>query len=428
MGLLLAAVVDNATHRRQDTGCYRIPIAVQFAWALVLVVGMLLLLETPRYLIRRSQPEKAAAALGRLRRLPPAHPAISAELAEITASYEHELSLGASASILDCFRTPVRKRQLTGMALSALQQATGVNFIFYYGTQYFTNSGLSNAFAVQMITSGINVLSTVPGLWAIERWGRRPLLLGGAVGMCVSQLLVALLGTLTTGQDAHGGIVVLDLAAQKASIAFVCVFIVFFASTWGPLAWVVTGEIFPLQHRARALAITTATNVSLAALPHLLCLFFVLFFLPIPLLTIQWLINWAIAYSTPYLVNYGPGCANLQSKIFFVWFGACLLCIAFVYFFIYETKGLSLEEIDQMYTSGVTTHHSRSWKPTPADEAPVQAVVVIGQAKTGDDKIDGSKTSDVSSSGDDIELSAVAPARPMSATVASVASSSSQEI
>lgn len=67
-------------------------------------------------------------------------------------------------------------------------------------------------------------------------------------------------------------------------------------------------------------------------------------------LFLQWLLNWAIAYATPYLVNYGTGYANLQSKIFFIWFGCCFLCITFVYFFIYETKGLSLEEVDELYT------------------------------------------------------------------------------
>ena len=79
--------------------------------------------------------------------------------------------------------------------------------------------------------------------------------------MSISQLLVAVLGTTTTGQDADGNIIVFNLSAQKASIAFVCIYIFFFASTWGPLAWVVTGEIFPLKHRARGLSITTATNV-----------------------------------------------------------------------------------------------------------------------------------------------------------------------
>jgi len=84
-----------------------------------------------------------------------------------------------------------------------------------------------------MITSAVNVSSTIPGLYAIDKWGRRPLLFWGAVGMCVSQLLVAVLGTTTSGQDpADGRVFSTNLAGQRASIAFVCIYIFFFASTW----------------------------------------------------------------------------------------------------------------------------------------------------------------------------------------------------
>ncbi|RDW92416.1 putative glucose transporter rco-3 [Coleophoma crateriformis] len=336
IGLLLAAIVNNSTHNRQDSGSYRIPIAVQFAWAIVLVTGMLILPETPRYLIKQGKPERAAKSLSKLRRLPADHNAIIDELSEIQANHEYELTLG-KASYLDCFRGNMLKRQLTGCGLQALQQLTGINFIFYYGTQYFKNSGITNAFIISMITSSVNTASTFPGLYAIDKWGRRPLLFWGAIGMTVSQLLVAVLGTTTTGQTADGTVFAKNVAAQKASIAFVCIYIFFFASTWGPIAWVVTGEIFPLKVRAKALSMTTATN---------------------------WLLNWAIAYSTPYLVNFGPGNANLQSKIFFIWFGCCFLCIAFVYFMIYETKGLTLEQVDELYAEVSVARNSVGWKPT----------------------------------------------------------------
>lgn len=261
IGLLLASVVNKATSTRNDTGSYRIPVAVQFAWAIILIGGMLVLPETPRYLIKRGQQQRAAQALGYLRRIPADHPSIQAELAEITANHEYEMSLG-KGSYVECFRGPMLKRQLTGMGLQALQQLTGINFIFYYGTQYFINSGFSDGFIISVITSVINVVSTLPGLYAVDKFGRRPLLLWGAVGMAVSQFLVAMLGTLTTGQDSVGDIIVYNVSAQKAGVAFVCIYIFFFASTWGPLAWVVTGEIFPLKHRAKGLSITTATNVS----------------------------------------------------------------------------------------------------------------------------------------------------------------------
>jgi sugar porter (SP) family MFS transporter len=336
IGLLLAAVVNNATQGRNDTGSYRIPIAVQFAWALVLVAGMLVLPETPRYLIKSGKPERAAQALAKLRRLPMDHEAIRDELSEVQANHEYELTLG-KATYIDCFRGNVGKRLLTGCLLQGLQQLTGINFIFYYGTQYFKNSGISNPFIISMITSSVNTASTFPGLYAIDKWGRRPLLFWGAIGMSVCQLIVAVTGTTTTSQLPDGTIYSTNLAGQRVSIAFVCIYIFFFASTWGPIAWVVTGEIFPLKVRAKALSMTTATN---------------------------WLLNWAIAYSTPYLVNWGPGNANLQSKIFFIWFGCCFLCITFVYFMIYETKGLTLEQVDELYAEVTVARKSVGWKPT----------------------------------------------------------------
>ncbi|KAI1369043.1 high-affinity glucose transporter RGT2 [Xylaria arbuscula] len=335
IGILLAAVVNNATAGRNDTGSYRIPIALQLAWSLILFFGMLVLPETPRFLIKNERIEQAARSLGRLRRISSEHEVIKAELAEVQASYEYETRLG-KGTYFDCFRPPVLKRQLTGMALQALQQLSGINFIFYYGTKYFQNSGVSSGFVITLITSAINVTSTIPGMYAIDKWGRRPMLLWGAVGMTISQLIVAICGTISQGQYDNGEVFVTSLAGQKAAVAFVSVYIFFFASTWGLLAWVVTGEIFPLKTRAKSLSITTATN---------------------------WLLNWAIAYSTPYLVNYGAGYANLQSKIFFVWFGACFIGVLFVYFFIYETKGLTLEQIDQLYEEVSVARKSKQWKP-----------------------------------------------------------------
>lgn len=221
IGLLLAAVVLNATKDRQDSGSYRIPIAVQFAFSLILWGGMIVLPETPRYLIKKGNNAKAAKALSQLRHIPADHPALVEELAEIQANHEYEMSIG-EASYLACFRKPIRKRQLMGIGLQSLQQLTGVNFIFYYGTSYFKQSGIDNAFVVTMTTSAVNVVSTIPGLVLVETWGRRNLLMFGAVGMSACQLIVASVGTALHGND----------VANKVLIAFVCFYIFFFACSW----------------------------------------------------------------------------------------------------------------------------------------------------------------------------------------------------
>ncbi|KAJ5966846.1 hypothetical protein N7501_003094 [Penicillium viridicatum] len=325
IGLLLAAIVNNATKDRDDTGCYRIPIAVQFAWAIILVVGMLVLPETPRFLIKQDRYEEATKALARLRRMDVNDPAVVAELAEVQANHEYEMSLG-KATYIEIVRGSLGKRLATGCAVQGLQQLAGVNFIFYYGTTFFQNSGIQNSFVITLITSIINVVSTFPGLYMVEKWGRRPLLMFGAVGMCVSQLIVAIVGTAIDSE-----------VSNKVLIAFVCIYIFFFASSWGPVAWVVTGELFPLKARAKCLSITTATN---------------------------WLLNWAIAYATPYMVNSGPGNANLQSKVFFIWGGFCFICGVFVYTCIYETKGLSLEQVDELYAKVPRAWNSIGWVPS----------------------------------------------------------------
>lgn len=320
IGLFLAAIVNNATKDRDDSGSYRIPVAIQFAWAIILIGGLLMLPETPRWLIMKGKHEKAARAFSRLRKLDPTHPAIVDELNEVRANHEYEMTLG-KASYLQCFKGTTGKRLFTGCALQALQQLSGVNFIFYYGTSYFKRAGFQNPFTIQVITNTVNVVTTLPGLYLVEKLGRRGLLLLGAVGMTVSQFIVAIVGTVAGTTD---------LPAQRAGIAFTCIYIYFFASSWGPVAWVVTGELFPLKVRARALSMTTATN---------------------------WLFNFAIAYSTPYLVEENE--ANLQAKVFFIWGCFCLVAIVFVWAMIYETKGLTLEQVDELY--GVV---SKAWRST----------------------------------------------------------------
>jgi len=348
IGLLLAGVVNNATKDKPTEASWRIPIALQFAWAFILTVGMILLPESPRWLIMKERDEDAARALSRLISLPPDHPEIRAELEEIRVAFQHEKRLGES-SYLDCFRASdnkIRLRTLTGIFIQAWQQLTGINFIFYYGTVFFKNSGIRDPFLITIATNIINVFMTLPGMWGVERFGRRRLLLVGAAGMCICEFLVAIVGvTISTS----------NTAGQKVLIAFVCIYIAFFASTWGPIAWVITSEIFPLDVRAKAMSLSVASN---------------------------WLWNFAIGYATPYLVNKGPDSAGLEVKVFFIWGSTCAGCLLFTYFCVPEVGftflfpgnqetyvfSLSLDQgiIPRTGRSLVPEHHSNAFGLLPS--------------------------------------------------------------
>jgi hypothetical protein len=145
--------------------------------------------------------------------------------------------------------------------------------------------------------------------------------------MLICQFLTAILGT---------ALPITNQAATQAQIAFICLAISFFASTWGPGAWVLIGEIFPLPIRSRGVGLSTASN---------------------------WLWNTIIAAITPYMVGKAKGQGNLGPKVFFVWGTLCTCACIYAYFLVPETKGLSLEQVDKMLEE-VTPRQSAGWRPT----------------------------------------------------------------
>ncbi|CAK7235885.1 Plasma membrane low glucose sensor [Sporothrix bragantina] len=309
VGLVIAAAINKGTAYRSDSGSYRIPVAVQIFFGLLLAGGMIFLPETPRYLAQVNKIEEAKASLSFLHGLPVDHSVVQEELREIVTNLEIERAKGGG--YLACWQPPFLKRQATGCALQALQQLSGINFIIYYGTKFFNTIGIADAYTTTIIINVVALVSTVPGLYLVETIGRRKLLLAGAAGMALMQLIVAVIGV-TISSD----------AANKAVVSMICIYIFFFEFSWGPCAWVVTGEIFPLHIRAKALSMTTASN---------------------------WFWNFVLGFVTPYMVDSGPGNAGLGFKVFFVWTAFCLIAVVFVAGFIYETKGLSLEQVDELF-------------------------------------------------------------------------------
>jgi len=221
-----------------------------------------------------------------------------------------------------------------------MQQWTGVNFIFYYSTPFLQSTGaIGNPFLISLVFTLVNVCSTPLSFWTIERFGRRSILIVGAFGMLICQFLVAIIGVTVGFDHTHPDpkdatkSIANSIPAVNAQIAFIAIFIFFFASTWGPGAWVVIGEIFPLPIRSRGAGLSTSTN---------------------------WLWNTIITVITPYLV--GPDHANMKSKVFFLWGSLCTCAFVYAYFLVPETKGLSLEQVDKMMEE-TTPRTSAKWRP-----------------------------------------------------------------
>ena len=194
IGILLASCVDYGTQNKLTTASYRIPIGLQMLWALILGTGLFLLPESPRYFVKKGNLEKATHVLTQLRGEPEGSEYIQQELAEIVANHEYEMSVipqgGYFKSWANCFTggftnpSSNLRRTLLGISLQMMQQWTGINFIFYFGTTFFQElKTIHNPFLISLVTTLVNVCSPPISFYIIERYGRRSILIWGAVGI-----------------------------------------------------------------------------------------------------------------------------------------------------------------------------------------------------------------------------------------------------
>lgn len=171
----------------------------------------------------------------------PDHRVVAEELAEIKAKYDEDM-LHKNQKWYEVFVAPrMTYRLALGITLQALQQLTGANYFFYYGTVIFKSTGIDNSYVTQMILGGVNVGTTFVGLYVVEHFGRRKSLVYGAAWMFVCFMVFASVGhfaldRVTPENTPHAG---------KAMIVFACLFITGFAMTWGPIVWTICAECMP---------------------------------------------------------------------------------------------------------------------------------------------------------------------------------------
>lgn len=305
VGTALAAA---AGYLLAPAAAWRWMIAIGIVPAVLLVVGALLLPDTPRSLVRRGRRDEARALLRRLR---DDDAGAEAELAAIDA-LEAERTGGVPGS--RGLGVPwVRRLLLLGAGLAAFQQITGINAIVYYSPSTLTDFGLSDrgALLFSLVNGVLNIVSVAVVVRArvVDRRGRRPVLLVGSVVMGASMLFI--------------GVGALVLPAQSTALLVVSViaFVVFtntFSATWGPVLWVVLAEIFPLAVRGTAMALATACN---------------------------WLTNVAVALLFPVVAD-----ALGAGSVFLFFAVMAVVVFAVVRALLPETRERTLEEIEAVFS------------------------------------------------------------------------------
>jgi len=341
-GIFLSYIIDLGTHSIPNSASWRIPVGLQMLWGLFLISGMFFLPESPRYLLGTNREEDARKAIAEVNGVPIEDPLVQEVIEELAAGIREE-NKGGKATWLECFstRNVLWKRTLNGMMLQFIQQLNGQNFYYYYGDTFFSAAGTSlSPYVIQTILGGVSVFGTIPALYLIDTWGRRKMLLTGALLQAMCAIIAGLVGHFLVAAKTNTGITAGPLSSQGKKggdtlIAFAVLHLFFFSMLWGPTPWVYLGESFPLRVRAKAIALGSATN---------------------------WIWNFLLSFFSPRIASdIGP----LILLIFFV-----VLIFGFVYVFLMipETKGLELEEVDEMYRMGIPAWKSAGWTPSTKEK------------------------------------------------------------
>jgi sugar porter (SP) family MFS transporter len=267
--------------------------------AVILGLGMLWMPESPRWLVLHHRESEASSVLKRIRGTEQVDP----ELDEIRSSLHEE-----KASWTELFAPALRTGLIVGVGLGLFQQFTGINTVIYYAPSIFLMSGFTSNSVSIAATAGVglvNVLMTVVGLIFIDKLGRRPLLIGGIIGMAISLSALAASFALHLGGD----------TMKLVGVGSLMLYVASFAVSLGPVFWLMISEIYPL--RIRGLAMGFATSI-------------------------QWLGNLVVSFTFPILIErLGP------APTFSIYASICIAAIIFSIFVVPETKGLSLEEIER---------------------------------------------------------------------------------
>ncbi|XP_019180178.1 PREDICTED: sugar transport protein 6-like [Ipomoea nil] len=300
VGIFIANIVNYFTLEMHPNG-WRVSLGLAAVPAVMLGLGSLVISETPASLVERGKVEEGRVALKNLRGVEN----VEAEFETIVAGCE------AAKQVKRPFKKLTKKsgqpQLIISVLLQVFQQFTGINAVMFYAPVLFQTMGFkaNGSLLSSIITGLVNVLATFVSIYTVDKAGRRKLLLQGCIQMVISQMAVGII--LATNLKTTGS---LDKTLSTVVVILICLYVMAFAWSWGPLCWLIPSEIFPLETRTAGFAFAVSTNM--------LCTFII-----------------AQAFLSMM--------CGMQAFIFF-FFSAWIVAMGlFVFFFVPETKGVPVD-------------------------------------------------------------------------------------
>lgn len=276
-------------------------------FASLMFFGGFILPESPRWLMLKRRKEQAITVLQKTMNT---QEEINTEIEEIEQALHGPQ--GAGISIIT--RGYFFKVLVIGVLLQMFQQLVGINMMIYYSPTIFGYAGMTGLLAAMTVPT-VNMLFTFPAIHLVEKWGRKKLLYVGAVCMLITMVAAGVAFQTIAANPVISG------ATKGVLLASAVIYIFGFAVSWGPVAWLVCSEIFPLEGREVGMTITTMVNWTFAGL--------------------------VMGNALSFMKAHG------NASIFFVFGGFCVVAIIFVAMFVPETKGITLEEMEFNLKNGV---------------------------------------------------------------------------
>lgn len=293
----------------RNTATWRIQIGLTLLWSCLIALGVIFSPESPEYLLKvKNDILSTQIAVGRMNNVEMTDPLVTTYIQELSENGEiqsgqkgkwHEFITGAPK---------LGYRLLIGVLVMSLQQLSGINYFFYYGTAIFQNVGIDDPYITAIIIAAIDFVTTIPSIYLIERLGRQLCLIVGSGGMLCSILLFTCTGSFALDKEGVGYFM----------LSMTCVYVLFFAAFLGPASFVLMSELFPIRTRVTSMSICASSN---------------------------WLMNFLISLFTPLITS------KIGYKFGFVFTG-CLAFSLFVdVFMVPETKGKTEHQINDIFRS-----------------------------------------------------------------------------